>query len=174
MDGKKFYKNGKLKILSASWSSSLYKGFNAIADFSENTDVECVHVGRWNENVDKKNVKLINPLIREDMALAYKDADIFLHAAQNDPCPNVVIEALSSGLPVIYHNSGGTTELAEGYGFPLPIDMNYESINALIGNIKVQYDSIISNIRENLNQFSIATSAEKYLEYLYMVHKNEI
>ncbi|HWH06801.1 MAG TPA: hypothetical protein VNT23_10265, partial [Gaiellaceae bacterium] len=31
-----------------------------------------------------------------------------LHTKVNDPCPNVVLEALASGLPVVHPASGGT------------------------------------------------------------------
>ena len=46
----------------------------------------------------------------------YKSSDVFLHPSENDNCPNVVLEAMSSGLPIIYHNSGGTPEIASDYG----------------------------------------------------------
>ena len=38
-------------------------------------------------------------------------AHILLHTKYNDPCPGVVIEALSAGLPVVYSASGGVPEL---------------------------------------------------------------
>lgn len=41
----------------------------------------------------------------------YRSSDWFLHLAWLDHCPNVVIEALSQGLPVICSSEGGTAEL---------------------------------------------------------------
>jgi glycosyltransferase involved in cell wall biosynthesis len=46
-----------------------------------------------------------------------------LHTKVNDPCPTLVLEALASGLPVVYPASGGTVELVgdeAGIGVPHP------------------------------------------------------
>ncbi|MFH0976547.1 MAG: glycosyltransferase [Spirochaetota bacterium] len=172
-NGKQFYKNGKLKILSSSWSTSLNKGFQTIADFSENPEIESIFVGRWNETIGKKNVKIIPPSNRYELAKLYKEADVFLFPAKNDPCPNVVLEAMSCGLPVIYNNSGGTPELASSYGIPLPQEINTDSIDHLIESIKKKYDEIVPKILNDNKRFSIATIAERYLDYFRKVLKNE-
>lgn len=55
----------------------------------------------------------------------YQDADILLHAKYNDNCPRMVIEAMASGLPVVYSASGGMPELVPvgaGVGIPAPLD----------------------------------------------------
>jgi glycosyltransferase involved in cell wall biosynthesis len=36
---------------------------------------------------------------------------VLLHTKVNDPCPSLVIEAMASGLPVVYAKSGGVPEL---------------------------------------------------------------
>jgi len=41
----------------------------------------------------------------------YRAADAYVMTKHNDPCPNTVIEALASGLPVLYSDSGGVPEL---------------------------------------------------------------
>ena len=48
--------------------------------------------------------------------------DFLLFPSKKDACSNVVVEALASGLPVLYHNSGGTPELCRNskYGLALP------------------------------------------------------
>ena len=39
-----------------------------------------------------------------------------IHLAWLDHCPNVVVEAVASGVPVICAESGGTKELVGGFG----------------------------------------------------------
>ena len=41
----------------------------------------------------------------------YRGADAFVITTHNDNCPNAVLEALASGLPVLYSNTGGVPEL---------------------------------------------------------------
>jgi glycosyltransferase involved in cell wall biosynthesis len=51
--------------------------------------------------------------------------DLLLHTKYNDPCPSVVLEAMASGLPVVYSASGGTPELVgaeAGEGIEAPLD----------------------------------------------------
>ena len=51
----------------------------------------------------------------------YRRAHILLHTKYNDPCPRVVIEAMASGLPVVYSASGGVPEqvgTVAGVGVP--------------------------------------------------------
>jgi glycosyltransferase involved in cell wall biosynthesis len=50
---------------------------------------------------------------------------LLLHTKYNDPCPRLVVEALSCGLPVIYSATGGVPELVgdkAGIGVPGPLD----------------------------------------------------
>jgi glycosyltransferase involved in cell wall biosynthesis len=50
-------------------------------------------------------------------------AHLLLHTKVNDPCPSLVIEAMATGLPVVYALSGGVPELVAdeaGIGVPHP------------------------------------------------------
>jgi len=60
----------------------------------------------------------------------YRIADWMLHLAWRDHCPNVVVEALSQGCPVICTDSGGTKEIVKSNGIILQ-DVNDSSVNAL-------------------------------------------
>jgi glycosyltransferase involved in cell wall biosynthesis len=54
------------------------------------------------------------PYRRADAPAIYRAADAYLITKHNDPCPNVVLEAMASGLPVLYSASGGVSELVGG------------------------------------------------------------
>jgi len=49
----------------------------------------------------------------EELAQAYASADIFVFPGANETFGNVVIEAMSSGLPVVVPNSGGVVDFVE-------------------------------------------------------------
>jgi glycosyltransferase involved in cell wall biosynthesis len=57
----------------------------------------------------------------------FRRAHLLLHTKVNDPCPSVVIEALATGLPVVYPASGGIPELVgEGAGIGVPHPDGFE------------------------------------------------
>ena len=166
-NGKSFWnKEGKLKIFSANWSSNIHKGYSVIADVSEHEEVESYFVGNWPENVDKKNVTTLPPMKQQALAEYYKSCDVFLHAAQNDPCPNVVLEALSCGLPVLYHNSGGTPEIASEYGMALPDTVDQHTIASTIDRLASEYNPLVAKIMRDHHRFSINRVADQYLSII--------
>ena len=53
----------------------------------------------------------------------YRSADAYLMTKYNDPCPNAVLEAMASGLPILYSASGGVPEQVgsdAGIGLSVP------------------------------------------------------
>jgi glycosyltransferase involved in cell wall biosynthesis len=69
-------------------------------------------------------IELVGPFTQREAPMLYRRADVLLHTKYNDPCPTVVLEAIASGLPVVYSESGGTPELVgdAGAGVPAPLD----------------------------------------------------
>ena len=66
----------------------------------------------------------IRPLFNRAPGI-FQRAALLLHTKYNDPCPTVVLEALASGLPVVYSASGGVPELVgpdAGVGVPAELD----------------------------------------------------
>jgi glycosyltransferase involved in cell wall biosynthesis len=62
---------------------------------------------------------------QEQAPEVYRSADAYVMTKHNDPCPNTVLEALASGLPVLYSGSGGVPELVgteAGVALPCPED----------------------------------------------------
>ena len=57
----------------------------------------------------------------------YRSADAYLMTKHNDPCPNTVLEAMASGLPVLYSASGGVPEqVGSAAGVSLPVPDTFE------------------------------------------------
>ena len=162
--GKEFW-NGteKLKLFSCNWSSNPRKGYHTIARFSELKGVESYFVGNWPKDINKRNVICLPPMKQEELAYYYRKCDAFLHPARDDPCPNVVLEALSCGLPIIYHDSGGTPEIAGNYGLPLPSDLTTDTMIDLIDTMKEKYPHFVENIKKDVRKFSIERAVEDYI-----------
>jgi glycosyltransferase involved in cell wall biosynthesis len=84
-----------------------------------------VVVGRTNEIDDLPNIRKIDYLEHADLPQALRSADAYLSLIQNDACPNVIIEALACGLPVIHVPSGGVPELVRGAGVAFHTDEEF-------------------------------------------------
>ena len=108
------------RVCSISFSTNPKKGTWHIGALAEaNSDVEFVLCGHFPKLPDLSNIVLMGHLSPVDLAEVLRSCHIFLHLAENDPCPNVVIEALASGLPVLFKPSGGTPELVGPCGYPV-------------------------------------------------------
>ncbi len=154
----------KLNIFTTSWSTNPRKGFTDIASLSLLKNITVNFVGNWPDGADKGNVNIKPPMPQKLLAEEYKKNDIFFFPSHNEACPNVVYEALSCGLPAIYHPSGGTPEAASDYGVELTND-----ILADINNISENYDSLIERIKKDHNTFSIDYAGSRYAEVFQKV-----
>lgn len=70
-------------------------------------------------------VEFTGAYTQEQAPAIYRNADAYVMTKHNDPCPNTVLEALASGLPILYSDSGGVPELAgteAGVALPCPED----------------------------------------------------
>jgi glycosyltransferase involved in cell wall biosynthesis len=56
----------------------------------------------------------------------YRRAHVLLHPKVRDPCPNVVLEALACGLPVVHSASGGVPELVGDGGIAVASETTWE------------------------------------------------
>jgi glycosyltransferase involved in cell wall biosynthesis len=68
-------------------------------------------------------VHVLGRYAQQDAPAIFRRAHLLLHTKVNDPCPSLVIEAMASGLPVVYPRSGGVPELVgdeAGIGVPHP------------------------------------------------------
>ncbi len=74
------------------------------------------------DKVKSKNIKYTGSLKTNEMYRYYKSADAVIHISRLDACPNVVVESLVAGTPVICNNVGGTPELVRDDGIHLEID----------------------------------------------------
>lgn len=108
---------GRARVASAAFSTNPMKGTWRIDELAAaNPDVDFVLPGRFEGIQARANVHLVGHVSHAEMSVALRSCDVFLNLSENDPCPNVVTEALASGLPVLYIDSGGVAELVGDCG----------------------------------------------------------
>ena len=150
----------ELRLVASAWSYNLAKGQSLIADFSCQKNVSVDFVGQWPQQVPLKKVKCHSPCDQQSLAAVFKKAHAFLFPAQNEACSNVLLEALSSGLPVLYVDSGSNRELAGDYGVPI----DALNIEKSIDHLRKNYARLIEAVTRDQASFSIAHAGRKYLE----------
>ena len=64
----------------------------------------------------REHVDFVGRYNQAEAPAVYRRAHLLLHTQMNDSCPSVVLEAMASGLPVVYPASGGTVELVGDVG----------------------------------------------------------
>jgi glycosyltransferase involved in cell wall biosynthesis len=83
--------------------------------------MKLIVVGKWKPSLMPPNSIYAGELT--DMVTCYQAADGLVHPTFFDSCANVVLEAMSTGLPVVVSNVCGAHELVEEgkSGFVLPV-----------------------------------------------------
>ena len=111
-DGARAALPGRLRVAHVAFSTNARKGAASVWSVARRRpDVQFVLVGRYDNAPSLDNVTLLGYADWNQLPSVLRACDVLLTFAENDPCPNVVLEAMASGLPVLYRASGGTGEL---------------------------------------------------------------
>ena len=86
-----------------------------------------------------------------------EDYDVFLYTSETDGMPNVVLEAMANGFPIITSNSGGVSEaIGSSWGVVEPIDNIFQYVTQLM--------SLQSNLSSPAVRFKLEKAYEKIKE----------
>jgi glycosyltransferase involved in cell wall biosynthesis len=108
---------GRTRVAHVAWSTNPKKGSAHVADLARrHPDVTFVLIGRYENLPALPNIVVAGHADWERLPRLLRGCECFLILAENEACPNVVLEALASGLPVLYRDSGGTGELVGDCG----------------------------------------------------------
>lgn len=121
--GPKNHLEGKYNIFHVSTTGMTRKGLGTVLEFAcllrNNSEIHFYLVGRQIEDpvygYEIKKFPNVHYLghtnDRYELASYYRSGDVLLYPTINDCAPNVILEAMSCGMPVIAANSGGSPEL---------------------------------------------------------------
>ena len=148
-------------------------------------DKDCFFISLGNINISNRisNGSVLEvPFINNSTGVAeyYQAADILLHAANAESFPNVIIEALSCGLPVIATNVGGIPEqVTDGYNGFLVQRGNHEEMAQKISYLlhndaqRMQMGSnAYASMKDVFSKEKMAMNYMNFYEEVIKMHKS--
>ena len=143
-------------------------------------DLGLVVLGNVKNPVIHPQIKYIGFVSPAKLPIYYRSADIMVHMAYTDWCPNSVVEGLVSGLPVITTHNGGVPELIQGCGIVIKNEpdynlefLNHSKLPELNVDLMNESIDIILHKREDFIRprpdLSIESCGEQYLNFFNKV-----
>ena len=164
-------KESKLKLVTHHWSDNLKKGYleykqldNFLNFENYNNLFEFTFIGNKPKDIQFKNINVLEPLEGKMLANELKKHDIYITASENEPSGNHHMEGALCGLPILYKDSGATTEYCKDFGISYEIESFLESLDS----IKKNYDNFILKLNKYPYDFlSAAISLDKVFNETY-------
>ena len=140
-------KSEKLKIVTHHWGTNKNKGFEIYEHIDEliSTNpwkdmIEFTFIGNLPKNYKFRNSKVIKPLYGKELGNELKKNHIYITGSLFEPSGNHHIEAAQCGLPILYIDSGGTSEYCKNFGIEYTIDNLEEKIALFMENSTKYYE----------------------------------
>lgn len=112
----------------------------------------------------------------EKISDIYKKADLFIFASTCENMPNILVEAMSAGLPILSSNYGPMPEIlkdAGEYMDPLSVESIYLSLKKLLQNPKRRGEIARKSYNYSRN-FSWKKTSQQTFDFIAEVYKNEV
>jgi glycosyltransferase involved in cell wall biosynthesis len=111
---------------------------------------------------------------QNDVLNILQKSNVFILSSNYEGLPLSVLEAMSTGLPIIATNVGGLSDLItngkEGYLVPSNDVLAMKKAVLLLGNDKIMQTRMGENARRKAEKFDVSVMAEKYYEtYLKLI-----
>jgi glycosyltransferase involved in cell wall biosynthesis len=150
----------RVRVIASSWSDNPNKGGDVLTWLDRNIDpdrYELTFAGRTDGTFER--IRVLGPIPTEPLADELRRSDVYLAPSRNDPCSNALLEALASGLPVVFRASGGHPELVGDAGVPFTVP---DEVGNALDQLVAEFDERRAAIRVS----PIADVADRYLEVL--------
>jgi glycosyltransferase involved in cell wall biosynthesis len=111
------------RVVSVSWSLNPKKGAAAVyATAARNPDVGFYLCGRYEHVPALPNLHQLGVINHDQLPAVLRSCHALLTYSENEACPNHVLEALATGLPVLYRDSGAMSEVIGACGVAVEPD----------------------------------------------------
>jgi len=156
-----------VRVACVTWSTNPLKGAASIyAVARHNRQIGFVLCGHYSDMPDLPNLHRLGILGREELATVLRSCHLLLTFSQNEACPNHVLEALASGLPVLYHDSGAMSEVISDPGLPVTV----ESFAVQLAQIMDQREQLSLQARQRaMTHFHPQIILPRYVEEMQAV-----
>jgi len=147
----------KIRLVATSWSDNPNKGGATYKWLEENLDwdrYEFTFVGRTQYPLSRARV--LPALPSQGVASVLREHDIYVTASRFESCSNALLEALASGLPAAFVDSGSNAEIVGDGGLPFVAD---DELPAVL-------DALVSELEERRSRIAISTLSEVADRYL--------
>lgn len=78
------------------------------------------------------NVRALGAMPHDGLPPFLRGCHVMAFLAENETCPNVVLEAMACGVPVLYLDSGGTSEIVGEAGLPVTVETFDEQLRRVL------------------------------------------
>lgn len=105
------------RVAAVTWSTNPRKGAASLYRLAAALPrTRFILVGRFNDAPNLPNIVRTGVLGPNRLAMVLRSCDVLATFSENEACPNVVLEGLASGLPILYRDSGAARELVANCG----------------------------------------------------------
>lgn len=111
----------------------------------------------------------------KEIDLFYKNADLFIYSSTCENMPNILIEAMASGLPIVSSNFGPMTEFLKDkaiYFNPTSVSETIDAIERVIINIELRSSLVNGSIKLSKNYSWDKCSSETF-KFLLTLRKTQ-
>jgi len=156
------------RLVTHHWSNNEKKGFNVYRELAAfcHLNSESYHfsyIGRFQHPLPNSGMAYFEPMNASELSIELPRHDIYITASLEEAGANHVLEAMAAGLPVLFHEGGGSiNEYCGNYG------LSYSCFNSLINNLNEmvsrydEYSRMVQGYRR--------TPHDMTAEYINIIH----
>lgn len=111
-------------------------------------------------------VKFVGQKKGDELLSYYQRADIFVFPSKKEGMPNVVLEAMACGLPIVMTPCQGAWELIDGNGYVSLVDHFVDDICKLVNSDRLREECGRTSRERAVRLFSWETVTKKYLNIM--------